>query len=204
MREQAVFVLVTHSMVDVARFCDRAIVLHQGSVIFEGKCEPAIACYTQLEARMVPRLDGRKPHQLLEVDRPDVIQDVSCCWCDENGRAVDGVDEGASLYLDVRFRMLYQPVKLIVGVPIYDSKAELICGFSTDGATELPFTTNGEVHLRLCVPEITLNPGRYEAPIAIVDGVEFLFRTQLPDIVVRSRGRLTWGPVTIPHQWMRV
>ncbi len=41
------FVLVSHSNGDIARFCDKAIILHKGEVVFSGRPTTAIEAYAQ-------------------------------------------------------------------------------------------------------------------------------------------------------------
>ncbi len=49
MRSRSAFVFVSHSMNDIERFCDRAIVLHNGRLHFEGEPRQAIEIYEALD-----------------------------------------------------------------------------------------------------------------------------------------------------------
>ena len=64
MRAKSAFVFVSHSMGDVAKFCDRVFVLHKGRVYFEGPPAEAIEVYEALD-QGVPSKDV--PPQL-EID----------------------------------------------------------------------------------------------------------------------------------------
>ena len=45
LRDQSAFVMVSHSMVDIARFCTSGIVLEAGEVVFQGDVKEAISYY---------------------------------------------------------------------------------------------------------------------------------------------------------------
>ena len=201
MRDHTAIVLVSHNTVDVSRFCDRAVVLNKGQVVFEGKPEPAIAHYSEIDTETSRGSNRHNPHLLLKINRSELISDIRVFWSDEGGAQMDNLYEGDPLFLDIQFTILYKPTKLLVGIPVFQDGSDIVCGFSTDGKTEIGLSANENIHLRLCIPEVALNPGHYVACISISDGVEFLYRNRLPDLFVRSKGRLSWGVVTISHEW---
>ena len=201
MRNHTAIVLVSHNTVDISRFCDRAVVLKKGQVVFEGKPEPAIAHYSEVDSETTRAANERNPQVLQEIYRDELIRDIRVFWSDEGGGPIANLYEGDPIYLDIEFTILYKPTRLLVGIPIFGERSDIVCGFSTDGKVEIGHSANENIHLRLGIPEVALNPGQYEASISIVDGVEFLYRHRLPDLLVRSKGRLSWGLVTIPHEW---
>ena len=201
MRENTAIVLVSHSMTDIARFCDRALVLNKGRMVFEGKPESAIAHYSAIDSETRSKSKSPNPHLLTEIHRSELITDIRVYWSDEGENPIADLYQGDALFMDIRFTVLYKPAKLVVGIPVYNQDSDVITSFSTDGKIEIGSSPNGHVHLRLCIPDVGLNPGNYETAISIQDGVEHLYSHQLPDLFVRTKGILTWGMVTISHKW---
>ena len=201
MRENTAIVLVSHSMSDISRFCDRALVLNKGRMVFEGNPDSAIAHYSAIDSETGGKPKSHNPNLLKEINRSELITDVRVCWSDENEKPVTYLYEGDALYMDLHFTILYKPTKLVVGIPIYNQDSDIVTSFSTHGKIDIGSPANGHVHLRLCIPEVGLNPGNYEAAISIQDGVEYLYSHRLPDLFVRSKGLLSWGMVKMSHNW---
>lgn len=201
-RERSCFILVSHSMVDIKRFCSRVVVLHHGQMVFQGEPTTAIEFYLNLEqSKDVPTI-GSKPLIPATVYREDLIVCLTTAWVDESGKPSDSFLEGQAISFRCSFRLLYRPTNLVVGIPIYDSNDNLITGFSTDDcvvARQLEVGDQCQFILR--IPNAVLNPGRYRAAIGIVDGVEHIFMDYLPDLRIGSRGKLSWGLVSVPHEW---
>ena len=160
MRENTAIVLVSHSMADISRFCDRAIVLHKGQMVFEGKPESAIAHYSAIDSETRGEPKSHNPHLLNEINRSDLITGIRAFWSDEGENPIENLSQGDALFMDIRFTVLYQPKKLVVGIPIYTQDSDFVTNFSTEGKIEIESSPNGHVHLRLCIPEIGLNPGK--------------------------------------------
>ncbi|MGH6944717.1 MAG: ABC transporter ATP-binding protein [Geminicoccaceae bacterium] len=199
MRERTAFVMVSHSMTDVARFCERAIVLEAGRVGFEGSSADAIAHYQGTGKRPADStriLTGERFHN------PSAVDEVSHLWVDSRDQQVDSISAGDVPRLAIRFRLLRPVRRLIVGVPIWSSKGEVITGVSTDvDGIELEARPGKAIHLTLSLEGMRLNAGTYVAVIGIVDGSEFLYRNPTSPLEVQSDGRLTWGQVTPQARW---
>lgn len=200
MREQSAFVFVSHSMNDVSRFCDRAMVLHKGRVAFMGEPDKAIAFYRTLEPSSEPQSVTAKAPLPGAVNRREMIEDVRFQWTglSDSREAM----ENQPLGFQVSFTLRHTPRNLIVGVPIYDADGEIITGFATDAhGVTLRARAGERVTVEMFAPNAVLNPGRYPAAIGITDGGEFLYMDHLPELIVRSNGRKTWGSTTIPCTW---
>ena len=202
-RDRSSFVMVSHSMNDIARFCDDVMVLHQGKSIFLGEPDEAIATYQSLEQGSAVPEDKTRPLIPEEVNRKDLVGNVHHYWspADEDGSA--HIIEGKSLKFYCEFDLKYVPGNLVVGVPVYQNDGTVVTGLSTDDSKCLSkISEPGHVSLELHVPNVILNCGNYRAAIGITDGVEFLYMTELPNIIVEASGRLNWGDVTLPYTWV--
>lgn len=200
MRARSGFVLVTHSMNVVSRFCDRAIVLRKGEIAFEGAPDDAVEFYKALSAGNAEAGAAQPPILPRTLHRPEVVDKVTAEWIGPDGEPCGGVREGDAFGVRVSFDLNFTPRKLIVGVPIYDAQNELVSGFASDTSS---VTIDAEKGMRVTVefhaPETCLNAGNYKAAVGITDGAEFLYTDYAPDLTIRESGSQKWGRVTIPH-----
>lgn len=199
MRERSSFVFVSHSMGDIARFCDRALVMHRGCCAFAGLPADAIAYYQKLERNSAAPAPGRKRLIPGEVSRPELLDDFEFEWIGSDGAPGGQVVEGGPFAAKVSFVLRFSPRNLVVGLPIYDLDGDVIVGFSTDvDGKKVDAAASDRVRVEFSVPNATLNPNRYRAAIGITDGSEFLHMVELPDLIVSAAGRKSWGFVSIP------
>lgn len=207
MRERSAFVFVSHSMGDVARFCDRVIVMHKGQVHFEGPPEEAIAIYESLDSG-TPAVEGNA--RMAATMGPmftneQAISNVSHFWCNENGESVDRVAFSDPIFMRIKFRSEIDVRSLIVGIPVWALNAHYSTGLSTQiNSQKFDVRKNDDVDLLLRIDGGFLNPGILKSVLAITDGPEFLYRQDNPDLLVLSAPHPTWGAVTIPHSWQRL
>jgi len=203
-RERTCFILVSHSMGDIKRFCTRAIVLSKGRVAFEGKPDDAITFYETMEA------ESQTPEKRIEaILKPwhfnaDAVSDFEHYWCDRDGHAVSEVRSGDPLFFHVAFTPSYAPRNLILGVPVWTESGQYVTGFSTEiGTQKFGIEAGQRAVFRLEVPSLPFNPGTYISNIAVHDGPEYLVRADNPILTVRAKIRHFWGVVSIPHSWQR-
>ena len=199
MRERSAFVFVSHSMNDIARFCDRALVMHQGRCVFAGVPTDAIAYYQKLDSGSAAPPATRKNLIPAAVNRPDMLDEVEFSWIGSDGRPDGAVMEGQPFGAKISFRLHFSPHNLVVGIPIYDLDGEVIVGFATDAyGGKINAAASDRVSIEFLIADATLNPKKYRAAIGITDGSEFLHMIELPDFVVSPTGRKSWGAISIP------
>jgi ABC-type polysaccharide/polyol phosphate transport system ATPase subunit len=207
MKDQMALVLVSHSMGDVARFCDRVLVLDKGCVTFDGPPDAAIKHYH--ESVQAADAGARSPHakSLIPavVRRPEAFELIEGHWTDCDGTPLLP-DTPARVQSGIGFECSFilhrQPRRLAIGIPIYSATGELLCGLSTDSDKNFAdFPLHEPVRIHFSSPHMVLNPGRYRAALGVVDELEHLFMDELPDLQVASNGALTWGHFSWPGRW---
>jgi ABC-type polysaccharide/polyol phosphate transport system ATPase subunit len=202
MRAKSAFVFVSHSMGDVARFCDKVMVMHKGKVVFAGEPDSAIAYFQTLEQNTTVAPEKSKSLIPAPVSRPDMISDFEFEWLDASGSEPAAFMEGEAFGLRVSFVLKYTPRNLIVGIPIYDTDGNVLAGLATDAdGRKLEAEAGQRVVLEMKASDVVLVPGQYRAAIGITDGTEFMFMAELSDFLVRHAGRKSWGVVSIPFKW---
>ncbi|WP_430401897.1 polysaccharide ABC transporter ATP-binding protein [Hyphomonas sp.] len=207
MRSRSAFVFVSHSMGDVAKFCDRVIVMHKGRVFFEGAPEEALEIYEKLDSNTPTRDAGAQMINAMGpvFENPKAISEVEHYWCDAHGDVVESIGFNEPLRLRLKFRSHIGFRSLIIGVPIWALNTHYITGLSTQITSDSFDVRAGDrVDFLLEVVPGFLNPGELKSMLTILDGPEFLFRKPNPDIAVRKARHPTWGSITIPHKWVRL
>ncbi len=211
LRDQSAFVMVSHSMVDITRFCDQGIVLQEGCVAFQGDVKEAIAYYQTETEKLEPVVSVKdnieKENTESDFLQPfyfdrQLIESVSHRWLDQQALEIVQADNKQALVLRIEFSMLKPVDKLLIGVPIFSEEGVLMTGISTDASDftiEIP--DDGRVIIDLEIQGLHFNPGKYFAVISIQDGVEWLYRQPVLPLTVESSAVLHWGSVTPSYSW---
>lgn len=204
LRERSAFVMVSHSMNDIMRFCDQTIVLSKGIVAFKGPSDKAVAFF---ETEIEPPTKPGTGKALLRVvgdffENTDVISDVVAYWSDAGGNRVQSVKQGGELFFNASFTCSMKPKNLVIGIPVWSQDATYITGFSTDqGFGCIRTDEYGRAAVRLRVPNVAFNAGNYHSNFVIVDGTEFLWRKSNDVLAVTPSTMPYWGLVTLPSSW---
>lgn len=210
LRERSAFVLASHSMADIARFCNEAIVLECGRIAYRGEPESAIKHFQQtqevkLSAEASKRAQNRPANNLGEqFHNVDEISSVSTKWLGADGVESHQFRWGEPITLSIEFKLNYDVSQIEVGVPIWRSDEErMISALSTEQLNyKMVPDKDGWCSARVEFDSQILLPGAYESVTAIVDGPKYLYRLPNPQILIESgaapRG---WGHFYLPHRW---
>ena len=203
MRDQAAFVLISHSMSDIKLFCDRAIVLHEGRAIFKGEPEEAIRIYEEMEFPQAVTQETKRAKILKpQFHNEKVVEQVEHYWCNADGQPISEIRSGEALYLKASFKTSHSPRNLILGVPVWTEEGGYVTGFSTElQEEEMSVCPEKRTTFLLKIPSVSFNPGVYLSNFGIADGPEFLYRGDNATLTVLSVRDYVWGVVTLPHSW---
>lgn len=205
LRERCCFILVSHSMGDIKRFCTRVIVLHKGRIAFEGVPDEAVAFYENMEIEK--QTPGERRESILKpwYHNPDAVIDLEHYWCDAEGRPIDEINSGDTLYFHAAFTLNHSPRHLIMGIPVWTENGQFLTGFSTEVADDRFHVEGGErAVFRLEIPDLVFNPGDYLSTLGLMDGPEFMIRVENPVLKVKTSTKPHWGNVALPHKWHRL
>ncbi len=212
-KERTAILFVSHSFGTVRMFCDKGIVLDRGVKVFEGSSKDAID--TLVSRRESSELAKKTQQKQQKQTTPgghsvfgavhknsDKIADVHCAWVDDNGNEVSEFFRTDKINLRYRFRLSYTPKNLLIGIPLWNSKEELVTSFSSE-LQEHTFAidSDGWVRGRLGI-KAGFNSDKYHAVIAIHDGPEYIYRNMLPPLVITGQHPRLFGNIRLPHQWM--
>lgn len=206
LREKSAFVLVTHSMSDVSRFCDKVIVLEKGKIAFSGEPDEAVSFYYEKKEQAASKQKevAKRYGPLGEfIHNSDSITDVDAQWVDENDNPVEKIRCGEVLELRIRFKTLIPTKRIIIGIPMFGNHDDMLTAFSSDQmGIKIDAEPNKVCEVRIRAENFPLSPGHYNSVIAIHDGPGYLYRQQLPSVEVQ-RGELPkyWGDFVLPQDW---
>ncbi len=205
MRTRSAFVLVSHSMADIQRFCEHAIVLNRGEIVFAGDSKGAVEHYQgmrdEVEAAKTPA--QKLAHLGQFIEKGHAIEGVEAEWIDAAGKVVKQIESGKPFGFRLRFTVRHDPVRVFVGVPIFNSHGTFVTALSSEQVGSKLVPKKGRLYeVDVRVPKLPLVPDTYSAVLAIHDGPEYLYRRRLPDFTVLP-GRQTkfWGEFVLDHTW---
>ena len=207
MREDSSFVMVSHAMSDVERFCDTVIVIDKGQAVFEGAAKDATTYYlenietpvttpAQQKAAVVEKALG---HQL---EMGSALSAVAFEWCDASGRPKSEFNRDEEIFSECTIDLPTKLRNLTIGIPVYNESGLYIAGFASrevyfDG---LPNSV-GRNTIRMSVAAHYFPPGIYHCNLVIRDGVEHLYRKRAASFQVLPDPSGVYGAVNIPHKW---
>lgn len=214
MRERVAFVLVSHSMEDISRFCNYAIMLDRGCVAYEGEPDEVIKHYlAQTEKSISIESKSFKAEKLKNIvghffNNEGSISHVEHYWSDSKGNPIQSHTPGQDLFFVCRFKLGQKLRHLTIGVPVWLEDGQYVTGFASINqySGTLPHSI-GFNEFILEIPRLAINPGTYHSNIVIRDGPEYLYR-QPNDILSivpqqnKQEGQNRYfGIVTLQHKW---
>lgn len=207
LRAKSAFVFASHSMTDVARFCNEAIVLEKGRIAFKGDPEEAIRCFQGSKTDRAARREKAAPtadklgHQYH--DDGD-ITDVEAMWTNAAGRRTNAFAWGETALLRIEFTLRKPVDRLNIGVPIWRvGEEDLLSALSTEQKTfAIAPDAAGRCRVEVSVDTAVLPSGDYESVLAIVDGPKYLYRRPLETFAIEpAAAPRNWGRFMVPHAW---
>lgn len=134
-------VLVTHDMAAVQSLCDRAMLIHDGELVYLGEPEEAALRYYRLNFH-TPMKPGPVPDGVGPIARPpDHVLDVNVRVIDawlrtQDGSRVETVEQGHPLILEAVFEARHELEGPVFGFHFHDSEGARLFGFNETVAEE--------------------------------------------------------------------
>jgi len=221
LKDRAAIVLVSHALPEVARFCDRVVVLDRGRLVFDGPTEDGLTLYRRIaegEGEPAPApgpgpgpdsvpapdpIPGEAPGFLRPLFRdPSRVGPLDLAWLGEDGAVVSAVPFGAPLTVRIR-ATLSAPVRaLCVGVPLFAPDGTRVTGLASDlSAPPLTAGADEPVTVHMTLPAPRLNPGPWHGVAVLHDGPGTLARHPLPPLTVTGGPSRHWGHWTPEARW---
>ena len=171
-REGTTLLIVSHDRQAIQAICDRAILLHGGGMVMEGKPEAVMDYYNAMLANhqnqsvaQKTREDGRV--QTISGTGEATVVDIALL--DETGRRVEAVRVGQALTLRIEARTQADIECLVLGYGIKDRLWQVIYGTNTyhtqQALHDLP--ADSRLCFNICFPA-HFGPGTYAVQIALV------------------------------------
>lgn len=196
--EGRTIVLVSHSLGQVQEFCDRAMLLHEGRLVFDGDPIDAVPRFRDLlEDRRTAEPDAQSVDAAADPTRP-VITGVQVL--DPNTGLPFDTDHvlapGDSLRIDTTISTENSLDEWMLGIQINNVHGQSVYGVGSDlVGTVLP-PVNGEVTVSTYIDQAMFGAGKYfiDASVLAMDGVHLADVTQAANFNVktprRARGSL--------------
>jgi len=171
-RDGSSLLLVSHDKQAVLSLCDTAILLHGGGIAMQGEPEAVMDYYNAMLAshqnQRVEQLgtDQGVPRTISGTGEAQV---KSICLRDEAGLAVEVVDVGQKLHLDVHVLVHSALERMVFGYGIKDRLGRVIYGTNTSLKGQVLRDVPAGAAFRFDIAfEANLGPGSYSIQTAVV------------------------------------
>ncbi|MDL2363297.1 MAG: ABC transporter ATP-binding protein [Patescibacteria group bacterium] len=189
-RNKKTIVLVTHDMATVRRFCTKAVLIHDGKLISEGKTEEVTEGYTKLNQESI---DNQVP-QIQDHEPSDLVIALKNTENKNTKRFEYGED--------LRVELSWPKTKKVnaAGVTINTSMGE--CAYATNTFIDKQNVTTNKI---ICSFKLNLGAGKYyimagtflDRPESQVD-----FVTHGPSFFINQESRIKGEGITrLDHEW---
>lgn len=172
--EGRTLIFVTHGMESVARFCNRCIWLHEGSIRADGPVEDVTAAYVDA-AGVTARVERKreeeaetpaKPKPVSEAEGDAELISASVVDAEMEQKSILGLDQKVG----IRYKFkVYKKALYVPSIALYDPDDQLlfwaIPGTNSADAHRLD---EGEYEAVVWLPSHFLNIGRYSVTLAVV------------------------------------
>jgi lipopolysaccharide transport system ATP-binding protein len=210
-RQGRTILFVSHNMAVVERLCERAIVLHDGEIEYEGETESAIQHYLHNMLTGM-NIDGHAFDLTTCSDRRSnvgrLLKRVEF-FTDDDLPVLEGVRLGSGLKVKVHFDLPKPVTSFDVGLGFESMFGQRI--FTAHSIFE-PERPSGEwvgPQVFVCdIPSFTLMPGAYQVKIwldinhAEADLVNYAARINVIESDYYGAGKAPWnGAIVLKHRW---
>lgn len=204
LKRSATYFLASHSNGHISQFCERALVMENGTVAFDGPTRDAIAFaerHISLEAPISVGSAGEM--RLGRMMNQEAVSNVESWWTNGSSTATRTIRLGSSLQFNMRFKLVRKPQDILnVHVQVGGKETQTLASFSNRSSRqEINASAGDTVHLSATLENFDLSAGKHGCAVSIFDGVELLYRSDLPALMVDGRGRSIWGEVQLRPSW---
>lgn len=198
LKEQTAFVLVTHSMSQIRDFCDRAIMLEKGQIIFDGEANGAADLYEQImhDTPDAERVEAPTVSTGPTLTTNGAVKFLNAKW------NLDTDQDGALTPTLVAQVDIQRAVKdLRIGLMIYDEAGAPLTSLSDPTNVEIKAISSGPSEIAATLLGLRLNPGLYPTVLTLRDDAELLFRQEISVLKIPQKGGRPWGRVQASSRW---
>ena len=207
LREDISSILVSHSMQDIRQYCDRAIILEKGNMVFSGKVDNAIEFYMEKQNKQVKKDTKKasiKPFYGDLLHNKEKVKKIDIYFANEKLEKVTTINSKEKINIKIDFELSYKALDIEIGVPIYKSDSTYISGLNSmaDSYKIEPIKEN-KYSVVLNIENNSLQRGQYIAVVVIVDKGEALFRDLIDYELDIQKNKLSYGCVELVHKWTK-
>lgn len=194
-REMRTIVFISHDMDSIQRFCDRALVVNDGEVLFAGKPTEAAILYKRLNFE-AEGLAGSTPRT---IKGPEVDKDLKITLKDAAGKRHRSFITGQAMHINLEWK--HDARVQFIGVAIHRDDGMYIFGPNNIGEKRaVPPDSNSAEY----IVELNLGTGTYYIEVALFgkdDSEKIYYTAEGPAFDVHNTE--PWQGVTkLTHEWV--
>ncbi len=216
LKKERIFLFVSHSMTMVQRFCDRAIVIDKGEMVFSGKSSDAVAYYENKILHMIEETEEstlpvshQQKKEVIKQNR--IISQSNFSFLEPILHNTAKVDKWSvnfscdqSLEIDWEFNIKSenpQDHKYKLGFPVYSAEGTMLFSCTNEDLLK-DLNSLTSISGQLSIVWHGLNPGIYQIVIALYEDMEPILRQHLGEIKIQSTGTPYFGLYSAQHEWI--
>jgi len=205
MRDDMSIIFVSHSMNDIRMFCDKVLILEKGNKIFHGNLEDGISIYLKKDEEKKSKLKSTLSEKTTFYGdifhNKKKIHDVEHYWIDRFYNKIENARTGSKIGIYIKFKLNFEPIDLIIGLPIWDINGNYITGKSSEmDGFKIDKNKDGFYEIFYIFDNI-LNPNQYINIISIVDKSEVLYRQKNAILNVTTVKPRYFGFINLQNSW---
>lgn len=171
-RDGTTLLIVSHDKAAIQSICDRAVLLNAGGIGMQGAPEAVMDYYNALLAERENQTVCQRTGEGGKVQTTSGTGEAtveSIALFDENGKTIEVVDVGQSVWLRIKVRANAPIDRLILGYGIKDRFGQIVYGTNTE-LTHQPLldVAAGQSYLFDIAFSASLGPGTYSVQTALV------------------------------------
>ncbi len=212
LKEQRVFLFVSHSMTMVQRFCAQAIVLDKGEMVFSGSATDGVAFYENSilhmsEAHVKSTDDFARREQSTKITNAQrsflepllINREKIERW--ESAFTLDGSQLRFTWSITARDNWK-EDINHRFGFPIFADDGSMLFSCTHEDINNGWPVANRTITGTLHINHHGLHPGVYYPVLAFYEGLEPILRQPLNELVIPSTGLPGFGVYNAEHQWL--
>jgi ABC-type polysaccharide/polyol phosphate transport system ATPase subunit len=205
LKSDRIFLFVSHSMTMVRRFCDEAMVLDSGKVVFEGHTGDAVAYFENEVLQLTRETAPPAPEQSRDGARhnvPSYLEPIVFVERKIKTWHAD-VEMNSGLAISWKFELvdaITDATTYRLGFPVFSSEG--VMQFSCTLEDLAPHRQGDNTFAgHLEVPDHGLQPGNYYLMVALYEGIAPALRQVIQILRVDSTGQPYFGAYSPGHSW---
>lgn len=207
MKPHCAILFASHSIGQVAQFCDRVVVMEAGTPKIFNEPGEAVAYYLERKAQTGERDGATHVDQVTGAlfQDDETIDSVDFVWVNADGEKCRSFKRASTVRAELSVRLKRSASNISMSILVFAGDGTEVTSFSSLTAGKSWELSSGkETKLLISAPKFALSPGKYHAVLSVVDRMEVLYRQPVGTLIIEQGSVGHWGMFSTPTQWEEI